>query len=124
MKKGLSFLSISILILFFVIGAGPRNASAAEPIKIGFMAPYVGVFATFGSRFERRFQDVPRRIREQGGGEGHRLSQRGDEGKPEVGLVKARKLVEKDQVQILAGIISSAVAYASGITSTRRRCLS
>jgi branched-chain amino acid transport system substrate-binding protein len=35
-----------------------------------------------------------------------------DEGKPEVGLVKTRKLVEKDQVHILAGIISSGVAYA------------
>jgi branched-chain amino acid transport system substrate-binding protein len=35
-----------------------------------------------------------------------------DEGKPEVGLVKTKKLVEKDHVQILAGIISSGVAYA------------
>jgi len=34
------------------------------------------------------------------------------EGKPEVGLVKARKLVEKDRVDILAGIIASPVAYA------------
>jgi branched-chain amino acid transport system substrate-binding protein len=40
------------------------------------------------------------------------LTNEDDEGKPEVGLVKARKLVEKDQVQILAGIIASPVAYA------------
>ena len=32
--------------------------------------------------------------------------------KPDVGLTKTRKLVEKDQVHILGGIISSAVAYA------------
>ncbi|MBI1892778.1 MAG: ABC transporter substrate-binding protein [Candidatus Rokubacteria bacterium] len=34
------------------------------------------------------------------------------EGKPDVGLTKARKLVERDQVHVLAGIVSTAVALA------------
>ena len=112
MKKGLSFLAISVLILFFVLGAGPRAASAAEPIKIGFMAPYVGVFATFGADLRDGFKMCLDEYGNKVAGRDIVFLNEETEGKPEVGLVKARKLVEKDQVQILAGIISSAVAYA------------
>jgi branched-chain amino acid transport system substrate-binding protein len=76
------------------------------------MAPYVGVFATFGADLRDGFKMCLDEYGNKVAGRDIVFLNEETEGKPEVGLVKARKLVEKDQVQILAGIISSAVAYA------------
>ena len=43
------FVMIMFIFLFSLTFEGPGLVRAAEPIKIGFMAPYVGVFAKFGS---------------------------------------------------------------------------
>ncbi len=112
MKSRMSFLVVLFLALFPLMIAGPRGASAAEPIKIGFMAPYVGVFATFGADLRDGFKMCLDEYGNKVAGRDIVFLNEETEGKPEVGLTKARKLVEKDQVQILAGIISSAVAYA------------
>jgi len=112
MKSRLSFLVISLLILFLVIGAGPRNALAADPIKIGFMAPYIGTSASFGKDLRDGFKMCLDEYGYKVAGRQIVFIDEESEGKPEVGLVKARKLVEKDQIHILSGVISSAVAYA------------
>jgi len=112
MKSRLSFLVISLLILFLVIGAGPRNALAADPIKIGFMAPYIGTSASFGKDLRDGFKMCLDEYGYKVAGRQIVFIDEESEGKPEVGLVKARKLVEKDQIHIISGVISSAVAYA------------
>jgi len=97
----------------FSLPYGNRGmAEAAEPIKIGYLAPYVGVFAKFGSDLRDGFKLYLDEIGNKAAGRQIIFIDEDDEGKPEVGLVKAKKLVEKDQVHILAGIISSGVAYA------------
>lgn len=103
------------IVWFFLISltlGGSGNAGAAEPIKIGFMAPYVGVFAKFGADLRDGFKLCLEEVGNKVAGREIVLTNEDTEGKPEVGLMKARKLVEKDQVQILAGIIASPVAYA------------
>jgi branched-chain amino acid transport system substrate-binding protein len=112
MMKKLLFIMTIVLFLFCVIVGDRGIAEAAEPIKIGYLAPYVGVFAKFGSDLRDGFKLYLDEVGYKAAGRQIIFIDEDDEGKPEVGLVKAKKLVEKDKVQILAGIISSAVAYA------------
>jgi len=103
---------IMSIFLFSLTFGSHGVARAAEPIKIGYLAPYVGVFAKFGSDLKDGFKLYLDEVGNKAAGRQIIFIDEDSEGKPEVGLVKARKLVEKDQVHILAGIISSAVAYA------------
>jgi branched-chain amino acid transport system substrate-binding protein len=112
MIKKLSFVTVALVFLFFLTIAGGRSATAAEPIKIGFLAPYVGVFATFGQDLSNGFKLYLEEVGYKAGGRQIVLYDEDEEGKPEVGLVKVRKLIENDHVQIIAGIVSSPVAYA------------
>jgi branched-chain amino acid transport system substrate-binding protein len=112
MMKKRSFMWLAGLFVLFLTVGSHGGAGAAEPIKIGFMAPYVGVFAKLGADLRNGFKLCLEEV-------GYKVADRqiilldeDTEGKAEVGLVKARKLVEKDQVQILAGVIASPVAYA------------
>jgi branched-chain amino acid transport system substrate-binding protein len=107
------FFTMGMFIFLFSLTLGSHGvAGAAEPIKIGFMAPYVGVFTKYGTDMRDGFKLYLDEIKNKVAGREILFLTEDDEGKPEVGLVKTKKLVEKDQVHILAGIISSAVAYA------------
>jgi len=107
-------LSIVICVLFLLpLVVGARGmAVAAEPIKIGFVAPFVGVSSKYGTDLRNGFKQALEEVNFKVAGREILFLTEDDEMKPDVGLTKARKLVEKDQVHILGGIISSAVAYA------------
>ncbi len=111
MKK---LLSLAAVFVFVLILATPRAgvAATAEPIKIGFMGPYVGVFATFGKDLRDGFKQYLDEIGYKVAGRKIVFLDEDEEGKPDVALMKAKKLVEKDHVDILAGIVVSPVAYA------------
>jgi len=111
MTKWLRLIILSAFLFSFALGSR-GGAEAAEPIKIGYLAPYVGVFAKFGSDLRDGFKFYLDEVGNKVAGRQIIFIDEDSEGKPEVGLVKAKKLVEKDQVRILAGIISSGVAYA------------
>ena len=111
MTKWLRLIILSAFLFSFALGS-QGGAEAAEPIKIGYLAPYVGVFAKFGSDLRDGFKFYLDEVGNKVAGRQIVFIDEDSEGKPEVGLVKAKKLVEKDQVRILAGIISSGVAYA------------
>jgi len=112
MIRKLLFIMIVSALLFPLTVGGQSIAGAAEPIKIGFLAPYVGVFTKFGSDLRDGFQLCLEENGYKVAGREILFVNEDTEGKPEVGLTKTRKLIEKDQVHILAGIISSGVAYA------------
>src|SRR5712672_1187176 len=87
-------------------------ALAADPLKIGVMMPTSGVFAVLG---QRQLNGMRFAIEEAGGeiaGRKIEMLHEDTEGKPDVGLAKARKLVLSDRVDLMAGIINSAVALA------------
>ena len=87
-------------------------ASAADPIKIGVLLPYSGVFGGLGKdqtlALEMGFDDFGREV----GGRPIELIQADTESKPNSGLAQFKKLVLKDKVDMVVGIISSAVAGA------------
>jgi branched-chain amino acid transport system substrate-binding protein len=85
---------------------------AADPLKIGVLMPTTGVFAVLG---QRQLKGMQFAVEEAGGtvaGRKIELLHEDTEGKPDVGLSKTRKLVLSDRVDVMSGIISSAVALA------------
>ena len=91
------------------------------PIRVGVLAPLVGPFATAGQeivegarlyREERQGQIAGRKIE---------LLVEDTAGRPDVGLTKAQKLVERDGAHVLVGVVSSAVAYALRDYVTERK---
>ena len=94
-------------------GAGVVAQGGKEPIRIGLLNPITGPLAVNGTEItdgiKYYWED------EMGGqvaGRPVRLIVEDDEGKPDVGLTKTRKLVESDRVHLILGPVSSAVAIA------------
>jgi branched-chain amino acid transport system substrate-binding protein len=89
----------------------PATAQQA-PIKIGFISPLSGAIAQAGkdmySGCELYWQENNWQI----GGRKVEVILEDNEGLPGTALTKARKLVESDKVNLLAGVILSNVAYA------------
>jgi branched-chain amino acid transport system substrate-binding protein len=111
MKKCV-FVGILIVSVCLVLSVGAGSVRAADPIKIGFMAPYVGTSAKFGTDLRDGFKFALDEVGYKVAGREIVFVNEESEGKPEIGLAKARKLVEKDGIQILSGVLMSPVAYA------------
>ena len=116
-KTSLALLALllipGIFLLYAAFGSAPPAALAAgPPIKIGFLAPYVGVYAKPGKDMDNGFRLYLEEIKSQVAGREIQFIAEDSEAKGDVGLTKARKLIERDQVHLLSGIIHSGVAYA------------
>lgn len=87
-------------------------AAAAEPIKVGVLLPSSGVYAGLGNDqalgLELGFDDFGREV----AGRPIELIYADTESKPGIGLGQVKRLVLRDRVDVLVGIISSAVAAA------------
>lgn len=90
---------------------GEQTASG-DPIKIGLLVPYSGVYASLGENLtkgmELYFDEVNWEIE----GRPIELITEDTESDPQVSLRLFRKLVDQDQIHILSGPVSTAVAYA------------
>lgn len=87
-------------------------AAQQPPLKVGVLLPMSGIFASLASE---QLNGMRMAVEEAGGmaaGRKIELLVEDAEGKPDVGLAKARKLVLSDRVDIMAGVVSSAVALA------------
>jgi branched-chain amino acid transport system substrate-binding protein len=82
-----------------------------KPLQVGILAPLSGVYASLGANkvngIKMFFNEQQMTV------EGIKIALviEDDEAKPQEGLRKARKLVEQDNVDILLGVISSAIGY-------------
>jgi branched-chain amino acid transport system substrate-binding protein len=82
-----------------------------KPLQVGVLAPLSGVYASLGTNKLngiKMFFNEKQMIVE---GTKIELVVEDDEAKPQEGLRKARKLVEQDNVDVLLGVISSAIGY-------------
>ena len=82
------------------------------PLKIGVILPLSGGFAQSGQEVLVGMKIYLDSINNEVAGRKIELVVEDEQGKPDVGLNKARKLVENDHVQMLTGFVSSAVALA------------
>ena len=88
------------------------HAQASGPIKVGFMLPYTGTYASLGQMIESGFKLY---VQEQGGKLGGREIQYfkvDDESEPSKGTDNVNKLIKRDQVDVLVGTVHSGVALA------------
>ena len=87
-------------------------ASAQSSIKVGVLLPFSGVFGGLGkdqdAAIEMGFDDLGREV----GGRTIELVKADTESKPAAGLAQVKKLILRDKVDVVVGIISSAVAGA------------
>lgn len=110
---------IVILSALFVLlagcgGSGSQEQGTSEeqePLKIGVLLPYSGVYAQLGEditdAMELYFEEQNNEI----AGRSIELVQEDTEGDPQTGVQAARTLMEREGVDILTGAVSTAVAY-------------
>ncbi|WP_223967022.1 ABC transporter substrate-binding protein [Thermus thermophilus] len=87
-------------------------AQQERPIRIGVILSYSGVYALLGREITRGMELYLDKVGYRAGGRAIQLIKEDEEADPAVALRKARKLVEQDGVDLLAGIILSSSAYA------------
>src|SRR5256712_175287 len=88
------------------------QAAAQGPIKIGFLSPMSGAIAAAGKDMYSGCELFWQESGWQLAGRKLEVILEGNEGLPATALTKLRKLVESDQVHMVAGVILSNVAYA------------
>ena len=95
-----------------LLAGAAGTASAQSDIKVGVLLPYSGVFGGLGkdqdAALEMGFDDLGREV----AGRGITLIKADTESKPAAGLAQVKKLILRDKVDVLVGIISSGVAGA------------
>ena len=96
------------------LGAGlfPGAPRAADPIKIGVLLPFSKAFAVLG---ENTFAGFMLGAKEAGptiAGRPYTIVKEDDTADPSVGLSKVRKLIDKDEVDVIMGTVHSGVAAA------------
>jgi branched-chain amino acid transport system substrate-binding protein len=94
------------------VAAFGARAQATGPVKVGFMLPYTGTYASLGNMIESGFKLY---VQEQGGKLGGREIQYfkvDDESEPSKATDNVGKLIKRDQVDVLVGSVHSGVALA------------
>jgi branched-chain amino acid transport system substrate-binding protein len=86
--------------------------AASKPLKIGVLLPYSDIYAVLGESITEAMKMYFESVGNEAGGRKIELITEDTEIKPDIGLQKARKLVEQDQVDLVAGLVSSGVANA------------
>ena len=117
---------VGLVALAFLVGLlGAPVAQAQESVKIGFIYPDAGTFAQPGLDMRDGFLLYWGQVGNKAGGRTvELLLENKGTAKPDEGLTKARKLVERDKVHILGGVILRRSPMPCGPTSSRRRCQS
>ena len=109
--RSLLKLVLASLALTLTMTAGTGAATAAETIKVGFMAPLSGIFAQAGKDMLEGIKLAFEQIGYQTAGRKIELIEEDDEGNPAVAQAKYRKLVTQDRVHILTGVLLSNIGY-------------
>ena len=95
----------------------------AQELKIGFLAPRTGIFTQLGTDMVNGFQLY---LDEHGGklgGAKVNFIVEDDQGKPDVDVAKAKKLILQDNVDMLVGAVLASSAYALAPVSTEYKML-
>jgi branched-chain amino acid transport system substrate-binding protein len=88
------------------------TATASPPLKIGLLLPYSAVYAELGNSIERGMRMYFDETGNEAGGRTIEIITEDEGATPDEATPKARKLVEQDEVDIVAGIVSSGVLGA------------
>ncbi|HLH90116.1 MAG TPA: ABC transporter substrate-binding protein [Xanthobacteraceae bacterium] len=120
----MTWLSRAALPLGLAAGVlGASMPASAQELKIGFLAPRTGIFAQLGTDMVNGFQMY---LDEHGGklgGAKVTFTVEDDQGRPDVDVAKAKKLILQDKVDMLVGAVLASSAYALAPVSTAEKTL-
>ena len=103
---------LGITTIWVAFGFPSLQAQTRGPIKIGFTVPLSGPYAQNGRDILNGFQLYLEQIGYQAAGRRIELLVEDSEAIPAVALTKTRKLVERDQVHMMAGPLLTSTGYA------------
>ena len=103
---------IVVLLVLLAAASIITGQTTEAPIKIGFMVPLSGAYVQNGRDILNGFLLYLDEIGYKAGGRQLKLIVEDDEAIPATGLTKARKLVERDQVDVMAGTLLTSTGYA------------
>ena len=87
-------------------------SAAGGPVKIGLLLPYSAVYAALGVSIENGLRLYLDEVGNEAGGRALEVITEDEGATPDEATPKARKLVEQDEVDLMAGIVSSGVLGA------------
>lgn len=98
--------------LLSACGSLGGRPAASGPLKIGVLLPYSDIYAVLGESITEAMKMYFESVGNEAGGRKIELITENSEMTPDIGLQKARKLVEQDKVDLVTGLVSSGVANA------------
>lgn len=139
MRKSLSGKVVTVTLIAFLLlglypvdGAKARNnssktkklmpAAVAAPkiVKIGLIAPLTGEVAVFGDSSKNAFNLAMEQVNKKAGAYSIQTVIADDQNNPEIAVIKAQQLIEKDKVQLIVGSITSKCTIPiSEVTNSR-----
>jgi branched-chain amino acid transport system substrate-binding protein len=93
-------------------------ASAAEELRIGFVAPITGLFAQVGKDMVDGFQLYLDDVNSDFGGAKVKFIVEDEQAKPDTAVTRAKKLILQDRVHMLVGGLLASSGYAIAPVST------
>ena len=103
---------VAVAIMVALAASGSEVGAQQGPIKIGMIIPLTGVFASNGRDMQNGFTLALAQAGNKAAGREIQLIVEDDQGVPAQSLTKARKLVELDKVDMLAGPLTANSGYA------------
>ncbi len=107
----------------FVLGASMQVPAQAQELKIGFLAPRTGIITQLGTDMVNGFQMYLDEHDGKLGGAKVTFIVEDDQGKTDVDVAKAKKLILQDKVDMLVGAVLAPSAYALAPVSTQEKML-
>jgi branched-chain amino acid transport system substrate-binding protein len=103
---------VAVLGCLVLLVADADGGAQAPPVKIGVLLPYTGPLSVQGNDTTRGLELYLKQGGGRAGGRQVQVLKEDTEAKPDVGLTKVKKLVERDRVDFLVGPVNSVVALA------------
>ena len=105
------------------VGLTLSSNARAEELRIGFIAPTTGIFAQVGKDMVDGFQMYLAEHGNKLGGADVKFIVEDDQGKPDTGVTKAKKLILQDKTQMFIGGLLASSGYALAPVSTSEKTL-
>jgi branched-chain amino acid transport system substrate-binding protein len=99
------------------------SASAAQELRIGFLAPTTGIFAQIGKDMVDGFQMYLEQNKGKLGGVDVKFLVEDEQGKPDTAVTKAKKLILQDKVHFFMGGLLASTGYALAPVSTAEKVM-
>ena len=106
-----------------LLGLSLSTIAQAQELRIGFLAPRTGIFTAIGTDMVNGFQMYLDEHKGMLGGAKVTFIVEDDQGKPDTGVAKAKKLILQDKVDMLVGGLLASTAYALGPVSNAEKTL-